>query len=278
MIFQLYIPNKYKSLLSFNDILVTFLIMYYTTIFMFCILKKKPNDVIKEVPIKIIKETRIEIIKEVIKEIPIEVIKEVYIEVIKEVPVEVIKEVPVEVIKEVYIEVIKEVPVEVIKEVPVEVIKEVIQQVESIQYFKEYEKIKELINEIDKIYINNTEINNIKKYYKEHYGNAINNYINPSSYVIYCIMIELLDKENDIKDKRKYQNKYENDIKNYINPNSYIINKFMIELLDKEIDIKDKLKKETILIAKKANFLDNEILKDFYTKYENNFNKILNSI
>ena len=254
MIFQLYIPNIYKSLLSFNDILVTFLIMYYTTIFMFCILKKKPNDVIKEVPIKIIKETRIEVIKEVIKEVPVEVIKEVPIEVIKEVPVE------------------------VIKEVPVEVIKEVIHQVESIQYFKEYEKIKELINEIDKIYINNTEINNIKKYYKEHYGNSINNYINPSFYIIYCIMIELLDKEDNIKDKKKYQNKYENDIKNYINPNSYIINKFMIELLDKEIDIKDKLKKETILIAKKANFLDNEILKDFYTKYESNFNKILNSI
>ena len=252
MIFQLYTPNTYKSSLFFNDILITFLIMYYTTIFMFCILKKKPNDVIKEV----------------IKEVPVKIIKEKYIEVIKEVPVEVIKEV--------YIEVIKEVPVEVIKEVPVEVIKEVNHQVESIQYFKEYENIKELLNQIDKIYINNSEMINLKKYYTEHYGSAINNYINPSSYVIYCIMIELLDKENDIKDKRKYQNKYENDIKNYINPNSYIINKFMIELLDKEIDIKDKLKKETILIAKKANFLDNEILKDFYTKYENKFNKILN--
>jgi len=256
MLFELYTPNTHKSLLSFNDILITFLIMYYTTIFMFCILKKKPNDVIKEVikevPVKIIKEKYVEVIKEIIKEI------------IKEVPVEIIKEVPVEVIKEVYIEVIKEVPVEVIH------------QVESIQYFKEYENIKELLNQIDKIYINNSEMNNIKKYYTEHYGSAINNYINPSSYVIYCIMIELLDKENDIKDKKKYLHKYENDIKNYINPNSYIINRFMIELLDKEIDIKDKLKKETILIAKKANFLDNEILKDFYTKYENNFNKILN--
>jgi len=248
MSFQLYTPNIYKSSLSFNDILITFLIMYYTTVFMFCILKKKPNDVIKEV----------------IKEVPVKIIKEKYVEVIKEI----IKEVPVEVIKEV--------PVEVIKEVPVEVIKEVIHQVESIQYFKEYETIKELLNQIDKIYINNSEMVNIKKYYTEHYGTTINNYINPSSYVIYCIMIELLDKENDIKDKRKYQNKYENDIKNYINPNSYIINKFMIELLDKEIDIKDKLKKETILIAKKANFLNNEILKEFYTKYENNFNKILN--
>ena len=192
--------------------------------------------------------------------------KQVEIEVIREKRVEI----PVEVIKEVvrieYVEVEK----------PVEVIKEVIHQVESIQYFKEYETIKELLNQIDKIYINNSEMINIKKYYTEHYGSAINNYINPSSYVIYCIMIELLDKEDDIKDKRKYQNKYENDIKNYINPNSYIINKFMIELLDKEIDIKDKLKKETILIAKKANFLDNEILKDFYTKYENKFNKILN--
>jgi len=240
MSFQLYTPNIYKSSLSFNDILITFLIMYYTTVFMFCILKKKPNDVIKEV----------------IKEVPVKIIKEKYIEVIKEI--------------------IKEVQVEVIKEVPVEVIKEVIHQVESIQYFKEYETIKELLNQIDKIYINNSEMVNIKKYYTEHYGTTINNYINHSSYVIYCIMIELLDKENDIKDKRKYQNKYENDIKNYINPNSYIINKFMIELLDKEIDIKDKLKKETILIAKKANFLNNEILKEFYTKYENNFNKILN--
>jgi hypothetical protein len=240
MSFQLYTSNTHKSSLSFNDILITLLIMYYTTVFMFCILKKKPNDVIKEV----------------IKEVPVKIIKEKYVEVIKEI--------------------IKEVQVEVIKEVPVEVIKEVIHQVESIQYFKEYETIKELLNQIDKIYINNSEMINIKKYYTEHYGSAINNYINPSSYVIYCIMIELLDKENDIKDKRKYLHKYENDIKNYINPNFYIINKCMIELLDKEIDIKDKLKKETILIAKKANFLDNEILKDFYTKYENKFNKILN--
>ena len=236
MSFQLYTPNIYKSSLSFNDILITFLIMYYTTVFMFCILKKKPNDVIKEV----------------------------------------IKEVPIKIIKEKYVEVIKEVRVEVIKEVPVEVIKEVIHQVESIQYFKEYENIKELLNQIDKIYINNSEMVNIKKFYTEHYGSGINNYINPISYVIYCIMIELLDKENDIKDKRKYLHKYENDIKNYINPNFYIINKCMIELLDKEIDIKDKLKKEIILIAKKANFLNNEILKEFYTKYENNFNKILN--
>ena len=248
MSFQLYTSNTHKSSLSFNDILITLLIMYYTTVFMFCILKKKPNDVIKEV----------------IKEVPVKIIKEKYVEVIKEI------------IKEVQVEVIKEVPVEVIKEVPVEVIKEVIHQVESIQYFKEYETIKELLNQIDKIYINNSEMVNIKKYYTEHYGSGINNYINHSSYVIYCIMIELLDKEDQIKDKKKYQNKYENDIKNYINPNSYIINRFMIELLDKEIDIKDKLKKETILIAKKANFLDNEILKDFYTKYENKFNKILN--
>lgn len=240
MSFQLYTSNTHKSSLSFNDILITLLIMYYTTVFMFCILKKKPNDVIKEV----------------IKEVPVKIIKEKYVEVIKEI--------------------IKEVQVEVIKEVPVEVIKEVIHQVESIQYFKEYETIKELLNQIDKIYINNSEMINIKKYYTEHYGSAINNYINPSSYVIYCIMIELLDKENDIKDKRKYLHKYENDIKNYINPNFYIINKCMIELLDKEIDIKDKLKKEIILIAKKANFLNNEILKEFYTKYENNFNKILN--
>jgi hypothetical protein len=240
MSFQLYTPNIYKSSLSFNDILITLLIMYYTTVFMFCILKKKPNDVIKEV----------------IKEVPVKIIKEKYVEVIKEI--------------------IKEVQVEVIKEVPVEVIKEVIHQVESIQYFKEYETIKELLNQIDKIYINNSEMVNIKKYYTEHYGSGINNYINHSSYVIYCIMIELLDKENDIKDKRKYLHKYENDIKNYINPNFYIINKCMIELLDKEIDIKDKLKKEIILIAKKANFLNNEILKEFYTKYENNFNKILN--
>ena len=240
MSFQLYTSNTHKSSLSFNDILITLLIMYYTTVFMFCILKKKPNDVIKEV----------------IKEVPVKIIKEKYVEVIKEI--------------------IKEVQVEVIKEVPVEVIKEVIHQVESIQYFKEYETIKELLNQIDKIYINNSEMVNIKKYYIEHYGSGINNYINHSSYVIYCIMIELLDKENDIKDKRKYQNKYENDIKNYINPNFYIINKCMIELLDKEIDIKDKLKKKIILIAKKANFLNNEILKEFYTKYENNFNKILN--
>ena len=256
MSFQLYTSNTHKSSLSFNDILITFLIMYYTTVFMFCILKKKPNDVIKEV----------------IKEVPVKIIKEKYVEVTKEI----IKEVQVEVIKEVPVEVIKEVPVEVIKEVPVEVIKEVIHQVESIQYFKEYETIKELLNQIDKIYINNSEMINIKKYYTEYYGSGINNYINPISYVIYCIMIELLDKENDIKDKRKYMHKYENDIKNYINPNFYIINKCMIELLDKEIDIKDKLKKEIILIAKKANFLNNEILKEFYTKYENNFNKILN--
>ena len=38
MSFQFYTPY---IPLSFNEILITFLIMYYTTIFMFCILKKK---------------------------------------------------------------------------------------------------------------------------------------------------------------------------------------------------------------------------------------------
>ena len=138
--------------------------------------------------------------------------------------------------------------------------------------------MKDLLNQINNIYINNTEMINIKKYYKEQYGNTINNYINPLHYVIYSIMIELLDKEIDIKDKNKYQRKYENDIKNYINPSSYIINKCIIELLDNEINIKYKIKKEIILIAKKTNFLDNEILNEFYTKYESKFNRILSYI
>jgi hypothetical protein len=53
----------------------------------------------------------------------------------------------------------------------------------------------------------------------------------------------------------------------------------MIEILlnksyENNIKKQDNMKKEIFLLVQKANFLDNEVLKKFYTEFENEFNQI----